>query len=937
MSYQLIHTSAATLLDSQSPGYGTVARTEHMPQALCHKLGALSVYREPRGGPATRGPQFSYHIIELGGKNWHVLSCVQPAGADYSGRACLIAHHLVLSTQEVESAIQSEERPTPAGVALALLEKGFWKSSWKGAPSFIKDEPEINPGDLPIADTQQTWKLLTGHKANARAFFTPPYDRDCLISVTQGLPVQQVLLLLHESDWLTHTRGWGVSFSTEADDADTFTETLRMVCSKESPLIQRAIRTGHPVLPIEQGLEIPLPKQEPPGSLPLTPGKTPQQGNGIVRAVARSVTHYHYTEEADWLLYDVTIPRRRSVWGAVAGLGLLATGFAAGGIYLSGLTDSPINGNSVTSFSNTDARTQVGVQELTALLSQPYNHDETVRLMRRISAIPEAQPEDSLLIESAALLLAAQQQGVQHTKVMKRLCECARLLGVRDTDLVSLYLREATNGMPVDEWQQQFTGEHYLNWLSLKTSEPQLADIMNQPDLQAYAPAAVPKPVPTVLATADSTTAPPEPPSQSAGVMPDRLSLIPQTAIAGASLPPALEAAIPALPMSITSGAYVVSRFATGGVLESAQRLELSPEGYHLYITPTGTEGVYCLKPEHKDGKQPPLPTVEFSIKAGRLHQIRSGENEAVVCFPVPDNEHFLTNVVMVPSFALPIPRGKDFKLPPAAKVDLKITPGLLEVMPPSQTSPYARLNLKKRKGFPWSVNRKDTDTIRFALALPVLTGHNSVKGNSDADAGYVWTKASVKEENATSTQFQCEVEYRPALPECLEQRFNEVANTPCCGEAPRREKHLTLATLYYVTCALANEKLTSAERKSLHQMYYQLFADETNNGVLRKVLANDPELYVTPAEATGRGLKAVHARRRVTKMLAERKVRDRLRNLICGVLTRSLVAAYTKEQNKVDNDMKRNAVFTLNRIDVGNHVELIWQFRPHPDTQKKP
>ena len=309
MSYQLIHTSAACLLDGHSAGYGTVARSEQMPQALCKKLGALSVFREPRGGAPASGPQFSYHIIDHGGSSWHVLSCVQPAGADYSGRACHIAHHLVLSQEEVTEILTSELRPTPAGISLALMKHGFWKSAWTGLPAYITGEPEPSPDDLPQAEAQPTWKKLTGHKANARAFYTPPYDRECLITVTPGTPVQDVLRLFHESDWLTHTRGWGVSFTTAADDADTFTETLRMVSGPASPLVQRAIRTGHPVLHIEQGLEIPLPPPEPPGSMPVAP-QPAVSAHGMLRTVARSVTHYHYTEEPDWLLYDVRPPFR---------------------------------------------------------------------------------------------------------------------------------------------------------------------------------------------------------------------------------------------------------------------------------------------------------------------------------------------------------------------------------------------------------------------------------------------------------------------------------------------------------------------------------------------------------------------------------------------------------------------------------------------------
>ena len=153
MSFQLIHTSSLHLLDSQASGYGTVARSEKLPRALCNKLTALSIYREPRMRPATVGPQFSYHIIDHAGAAWHVLTCTQQAGADYSGRGCHIAHHLVLEQREITALLESKSRPTPAGITLALLKNGFWKNQWKGEPGFITDEPMLKAGDLPDAST----------------------------------------------------------------------------------------------------------------------------------------------------------------------------------------------------------------------------------------------------------------------------------------------------------------------------------------------------------------------------------------------------------------------------------------------------------------------------------------------------------------------------------------------------------------------------------------------------------------------------------------------------------------------------------------------------------------------------------------------------------------------------------------------------------------
>ena len=936
MSYQLIHTSALNLLDSQASGYGTVARSETLPWVLSSKLGALSVFREPRGGAATAGPQFSYHIIEHGAGSWHVLTCVQPAGADYSGRACHIAHHLALTHDEVAAMLANPLRPTPAGLTLALLCTGFWKSSWKGAPAYIAEEPELSPGDLPDATAQPTWKRLTGHKANARAFFTAPFDRECLITVAPGTPVQDVLSLFHESDWLTHGRGWGMSYTTAADDADTFTETLRMVSSPASPLVQRAIRTGHPVLRVEQGLEIPLPAPEPPGSTAVSPEKLPGSAPTLVRTLARSRVPYHYTEEADWLLYDVPYPRRRTPWVIVGCCGVLLTGAVVlSTLLLRGADNIPLGGEYIPS-PVTSTESRPGVQNLAVLLDTPYSHDETVHLMRRLADLSESGPEDALLLESAALILAAQQPGVRHAAVMKRLCECARLMGVSDTELVHLYLREATCGMLPEEWQKQFTGEEIESWLMLKNTEPQVAQLFSTAELQAYAPSSLPGPDTTLLATAD-TQEPPPTPEAPAAALPGRVSLIPSPAVGGESLPSVLEKAIPQLPLSITTGTYVVSLFSEGAALQPAGRLELSPDGFRLYISPTETPGVFSLTPGHKDGRPAPLPAVQFSVKGGRLHSVRSGDHEAAVCFPVPENEQFHTNVILVPSFGIPLPEGKGLTLPPAAEAGLEITPEMLEIVPPSAENQVPRLVLRKMKRFPWVMGRNDEEKTRFSLSLPVLSGHNSVEEESDKDTGYVWRRAEVTSETDRLTQFRCEIVYRPDLPVTLGQTFERVANTPCCGEAPKRASHLTLGNLYYIVCALANDKLTRSERNYLHDVYFQLFADRINNKILAQILAQDKALYLTREEATERGLKAVKARRSVGRMLDERQVRDRIRKLVCQVLSRSMMAAYTREQQRITDELKTVTVFTLKHIAVGNHVELLWQFQPEQRGTKQP
>lgn len=924
MPLQLIHTSAPHLLDSNSAGYGTVARSENMPRVLCASLTALSVMRDPRGGAATTGPQFSYNIIDHAGAAWHVLTCTQCAGADYSGRICHIAHHLILSQDEVRQMLASSLRPTPAGVALALQNIGFWEQKWTGEPRYITEAPELSPEDLPDATAQPTWKKLTGHKSNARAFFTSPFERDCLITIAPGTPSSDILALFHESDWLTHTRGWGVTYTTEADDADSYANTLRMVCTPNSPLVQRAVRTGHPVLNIEQGMELPLPAPatEPPVSAPLPPTPTSIPGGDIVRALSRSVSHYHYTEEPDWLLYDVKPARPKLIPGIAAGIILVGLALGVGYLYTpSGeIPQNDIAGDEVQSIRPDN------VQMLAGLLRCEYNHAATVELLSKLCAISENCPEDALLLEAAMLLQAASQSGTRHASSVKRLCECARLLGLKDTDMARLYLREATSQITPEEWKQQFDGQQITDWITLKQSEPQVIELLKSDELRAYAPSDK-APEATVLATAD--TAPAEIPEEEESTpQPGRVSLIPTTAVSGALLPEALENIIPNLPLSISTGSYVVSRFSEGGELRPARRLDLSENGFRLYITPTERAGEFLLQPEHTEGQPSPLPPSRITIRNGRIQSIRSEDREAVVCFPVPTKENFHTNVILASSFAIPLPQGKGIKLPAAADANLNISPDNLEITHSAERSRVPKLRIRTTDSFPWVLTRSETERLRFSIKLPVLTGHNSMQQTGRTLKTYTWENAEISRETDDLSTFLCEVVHRPDLSGRLERAFDKMANTPCCGEYKTQNKATTLGHLYYICCALANEKLTRREKRELHKAYFSLFADKQFNKVLMKLLEQDTMLQLSPWEASANHFKAIQIRQNITKLLDDRAIRDRIRKRICDTLTRAMYAAYTKEQQELDAKQSESPIFVLDSIDIGSHVELMWQFR---------
>lgn len=925
MSLQLIHTSAPNLLDSASAGYGTVARSEKLSKALCARLTALSVLREPRGGSGITGPQFSYNIIDHAGIAWHVLSCVQNAGADYSGRGCHIAHHLVLHQDEIRELLKSALRPTPAGITLALHNAGFWMKQWTGNPRFLTGDPALSPNDLPDAAAQPTWKKLTGHKSNARAFFTPPFERDCLVTVAEGTSSIDILNLFHESDWLTHTRGWGVTYTTLADDADSYAETLRMVTTPGSPLIQRALRTGHPVLNIEKDMEVPLPPPAPvpPVSAPINPAPRSAQGGDMVRTLSRSVSHYHYTEEPDWLLYDIKPARPKLIPGVAAAV--VAAGLAITTWYLY----SPAGVSPEDDIVREEIPQEImsnNVQQLADILRSEYNHLATVEMLNKLCSITETCPEDALLLESASLLQAASQPGTRHAASIKRLCECARLLGIKDTELARLYLREATFGTTPDEWKKQFDGQQIAEWITLKQSEPEVIELLKSAELQAFAPAAE-TPKATILATADKAPEKPEAEPETTP-QPGRVSLIPSTAVSGAPIPAELENIIPGLPISVSAGTYVVSCFAEGGELQPARRLNLSENGYRLYITPTEKAGEFLLQPEHVNGEPSPLPPSVIAIRNGRIRSIRTEGREAVVSFPVPTGESFHTNVILASSFGIPLPAGKGITLPPVPTTELTVTPKHLEIVSPTRDFRAPQLKLINQSGFPWELTRSETERIRFTVKLPVLTGHNSMQQIGKSPSNYSWDNVEISRETDSLTTMLCQVRHQSNLPEILAERFNTIANAPCCGEYKVKNSSLTLANLYYITCALANNKLSTREKRELYQQYFNLFAHQQFHIILSRIIPKDSAVYLTKGQASSKHFKASRYRKSVQDALGDRAIRDMIRNRICEYITSALIGSYTREQLELESSRKDSPVFILDNISIGAHVELIWQFR---------
>lgn len=272
MSYQVLYTIPSAAAEPVAAGCVCSADT---PLPLLQELRENTRMRKTDIG----GPVFLYRTLEAGEKMYHIMTCINNTAAG------TLVHHLAFTEAETAILRREEARPTPAGIMAALLRERFWPLA-ELPPE--PPRPFIEAEALPDPSVQATWKSLTGHKSTAQRLNESPYDARCALLLPRGSATAEVLHLLHESDWLSSTCGWGVSFCTAADAEDVNTLMRRIACAEGGATARAAQRAGLPCFPIRKEKER------------LTPTRTYRP-------------EYVYTEEADERFYPVArkLNRRR--------------------------------------------------------------------------------------------------------------------------------------------------------------------------------------------------------------------------------------------------------------------------------------------------------------------------------------------------------------------------------------------------------------------------------------------------------------------------------------------------------------------------------------------------------------------------------------------------------------------------------------------------
>lgn len=205
MPRQLIFTSVPAGLSPGRSGYCTVAKSAGIGERIAREIERLSAH-EPGEGEC-----FTFNILRVAGETLALLTRYDDAGADYSGRASTIAHHLVFDTAEMAGL------PPPADLARRFA---GWCQRWQGQPRLLSDDPTLVFPGKPAALPAETWKRFAGDAGKAALFCD-----DAGRPKPGRLPAPggaETLALLAEASLLLEDKGWTNPFTTRIREPDTW-------------------------------------------------------------------------------------------------------------------------------------------------------------------------------------------------------------------------------------------------------------------------------------------------------------------------------------------------------------------------------------------------------------------------------------------------------------------------------------------------------------------------------------------------------------------------------------------------------------------------------------------------------------------------------------------------------------------------------------------
>ncbi len=219
MPQQLIYTSAPRGIVAGRSGHCTVARSAKMREPLMLQLEKFCYYQHLSLTGGQERPIYSCRIVDIRGTRFHVLSRIQDAGLDFTGRTNFIAHHLVFTPEEIR------QFPTPPVI---LREWPGWVKSWTKDPQMLENEdlPDLaalaGRSNVPA----QTWQRVTGDAVNgyglleARAGASFRVDDQADETVLELIAESLELLEVRDPRRDFRTAAWNYTFTTSMQEQD---------------------------------------------------------------------------------------------------------------------------------------------------------------------------------------------------------------------------------------------------------------------------------------------------------------------------------------------------------------------------------------------------------------------------------------------------------------------------------------------------------------------------------------------------------------------------------------------------------------------------------------------------------------------------------------------------------------------------------------------
>lgn len=460
MSYQILRAKPPELQQNSADSESVIiAESAHIPAVLREQAMLLSK------ATAQTHSAFAYTTLDSEGSQYHILSVFT---AKKPGHPADVVHQLILTEEEVKGLQNNQARPTPAGIIQAFRKNQYWVTHADASTHIPEGEPRLSASELPDASTQHYWKKLTGHKGNARIYCVPPYDKKNLSYFPSEFTAEDVLLLLHESQWLMPTRGWGNSFSIGIRKEDFIAEHAQIIgiIGAIPPEEHSANTQNERVCLYVNNIHLSEETEATTDAATALPQQQTQQEPDRNRPSDTPSEPYKYAESPDYETFDIPVPgNERFKYILYCSALILLAGLVYSGISLSIRHKQP-------SDNSEEPTPRLRFQAIINMGNEA--EDKHLKSLEDDIRRCNSSEYDGLL-DCIHIISEDSRRAGGHPTSMLFLLRHADSLGVSRKDLCCFYLSRVIDTYQMEEWIKENTSkEEIAVWRKLFTTEPAL-------------------------------------------------------------------------------------------------------------------------------------------------------------------------------------------------------------------------------------------------------------------------------------------------------------------------------------------------------------------------------------------------------------------------------------------------------------------------------